>query len=933
MKHIIARIFASAALFAYMATPYLTHAQTTPPMTLESCTNLLLNGTMESNDSWTFDQRSVNAQYNNNGITGRAMLLSINPGLSLASLRWSSAIQKVALPVGGRAVLSFWYQLQRSADAATSEQVMLLDDKGEVLAVLFTNATPTTTWQHFTADLSAYAGRSIQILAAVTANDNTSVTSLLIDNLTLCDPSSNPLPPVAPEATATPQASTGAAKPTPTSAATADEPTPAPTPQPVGAPAPTLPSPPPASAANTVITFNELQVQSLGLISPLGTEVIRFRLPSGWELQSGAALQLDLLVSLADRLNDEQFTNIGDARLGVQINGVDLTPIPLNQLGNSTATVLIPNAAFAAVDSSGQHQLRFTIIDGPQCLPRRQISVDISPTSHILLPHTDGTVNVALSQLPQPIIQGSFLPDNVAIVVVDKPTAGELRAALIAAAGLGQLSRGTAALSFTTAGRLTDEMRAANHLILIGTGANLATLGAPPIAQSDGARSDDGIVQLIVSPWNSSKAALIISGTSDSGVIKASQAFSSGALQPSSGENTAIISAVNTNTRSNRVDADRSFSALGYGAQTITGSGSQTLSYLFTVPAGETLNDDAYLSFVFNHAATIDYQRSATTVELNGQPIGNILLSETSTQISNLRVTIPKSSIRAGQNEIAITAKLQPQENCLATDDAGIWLTAWPESLLHLPLEPIQDTTTTVASLDSYPAPFAFNATLSTTAFIAPQNDPDAWAVAAAIAFDLGNQVQGGIINLNAGYDGALDENLLSNHSLIAVGRPSDLPMIMDIKQQLPLSFTADNTLTQEYGALVAYRLAEDADVGYLETIISPWNEDNMLLAVLGNTAIGVQQASETLIHTGARPQASGNLSVIHGGQVISGSMPDTAQAPTLNVPAPAPAIATASEFRRPSWIVPTIAGSIVLIFAILGFVVFTALRQRKVSR
>lgn len=932
MKHIIARIFASAALFALMAAPHFAHAQTTPPITIESCSNLLLNGTMESNDSWTFDQKSVNARYNESGITGRALLLSINPGVSSASLRWSSAIQKVALPAGGRAVLSFWYQLQRSADAATTEQVMLLDDKGKVLAVLFTNATSTTTWQHFTADLSAYTGRSVQVLAAVTANDSTSVTSLLIDNLTLCDPSSNILPLITPEATVTPQTS-GAAKPTPTSTTAADEPTPQPTPQPIVAPTPTLPSPPPAIAANTVITFSDLQVQSLGLISPLGTEMIRFQLPSGWDLQSGAALQLNLLVALADKLNDEQFTNTGDASLGVQINGVDLAPIPLNRLGSSTATVLIPTAAFAAVDSSGQHQLRFTIIDGPQCLPRRQISVSISPTSHMLLPHSDGTVAIALSQLPQPIIQGSFLPDSVTIVVADKPTAGELRAALIAAAGLGQLSKGGAALSFTTIGRLTDEMRAANHLILIGTGTNLASLGAPPIAQSNNVLGDDGIVQLIVSPWNGSKAALILSGTNDSGVIKASQAFSSGPLQPSSGENTAIISAVNTTTRSNRVDADRTFSALGYGAQTIKGSGSQTLSYLFNVPAGEALNDDAYLSFVFNHAAAIDYQRSATTVELNGQPIGNILISETSTQITNLRIAIPKSSFRSGQNEIAITANLQPQDNCLATDDADVWLTAWPESLLHLSLGPLQDTTATAPSLDSYPAPFAFNATLSTTAFIVPQSDPDAWGVAAAIAFDLGYQVQGGIINLNAMYDGTLDENILNSHSLIAVGRPSDLPMITNIKDQLPLSFTADNTLTQEYGALVAYRLAEDADVGYLETIISPWNENNMLLAVLGNTAIGVRQAGETLTNVEIRPQVNGNLSVIHGGQVISGSMPNTAQSPSLNILAPAPSITTASDFRRPAWIIPTIAGSIVLIFAILGFVVFNAVRQRKVSR
>jgi len=82
-------------------------------------------------------------------------------------------------------------------------------------------------------------------------------------------------------------------------------------------------------------------------------------------------------------------------------------------------------------------------------------------------------------------------------------------------------------------------------------------------------------------------------------------------------------------------------------------------------------------------------------------------------------------------------------------DLEGIWATIWPESRLHLPLNPTQANVAPVETLNAYPAPFVYNSTLSSTAFVLPEADLQIWKEAMRVATFIGDRSNGPVSMLN----------------------------------------------------------------------------------------------------------------------------------------------------------------------------------------
>lgn len=867
-----------------------------------TCTNLLTNGTMEADNGWVLTNGVRPAAYIEGGRSGnQALLLESAPATNSSAPQWVAALQKIALPDDSAAELSFWYQLEVAADsAATQTQVALLDDDGELLQVLLSNITPAGRWQQASADISAFAGKTVQVYIAAAARAGTGQVSLLIDDVELCDPGSAP-----------------------------QEPAPTARPLPVTAPA-TFPTVDPAA----LVGFRDLKIDTITLAGPSDTAAASFRLPADWKIADGAALQLSLETAVVNEANETSSPAPAGAALEVSLNGMFLRSIAIETLGGTLTSVPLPAAALAAQAPNAPQRLVFQLKSGVTCLARQQLRLAIGSDSRLVLPHTSAPIAPTLAALPSPIVQGTIDEDRATIVVADQPSAGELQAAMIAAAALGRMSDGGLALDLTTVGALDEAQRSAGNLIFVGTAATLQQVSDLPQADAGAAQPGDGVVQIAASPWNPARAVLILSGDGDDGVIKAGQAFSSETLAAGGRGSSAVISNVSAQPSTNRVEIDRSFGLLGYDAQSITGSGAQTLRYRFIIPSGAAVSGEAYLDVTFNHSADIDYTRSEATVAVNGQSIGALTLDETSTKLTTLRVTIPRSVTRPGHNELAITAHMHPRADCVATDERDMWLTVWPESLLHLPINPAQSDLAAGPSPSDYPAPFTFDASLGETAMVLPKDDRAAWNTAAQLAFDLGRQAQGTIIDLSAHYSDTLDEETRASHNLILVGRPDTLPIVAELGESLRVAASAGGDQMSDMGAAVSYRLAEESDIGKLEAIVSPWNDQRTLLAVFGGSPAALQQASTALIDPALRQRMGGSVALINAGQVIAS---ETRTGATASADGNVSSGGTSGavdisqpEFRRPSWIVPTIALSALLIFAILGYVVYSTILQRR---
>ncbi len=390
-------------------------------------------------------------------------------------------------------------------------------------------------------------------------------------------------------------------------------------------------------------------------------------------------------------------------------------------------------------------------------------------------------------------------------------------------------------------------------------------------------------MQMAVSPWDATKVLLIASGSDDSGIIKAAQAISSGSIRTGERPNLALIAATQPQAAATSASVDRTLADLGYDAQTLYGLGGQYAGYRFDIPPGQAIDGDAYIDLVFAHTALLDYDQSDLMISVNDQPIASVRLDDNSTRIGSARLSLPASALRPGSNQLTIRADLLPRVTCTDLRGSGLWMAIRPESLLHLPLGPLQKSAVLKQlDLSSYPSPFTVEPNLSGLAVVLAPNDPASWNVAAQISADLGRHMQGTLVDLAVAYGSAVPEHIRKERDLLLIGQPGKLTLLSELGSALPAPFEQGSALASESDAAISYRTTQEISLGYLELLPAPWSADRSILAVVGSTDQGLAWAGAALTTPQLRGALTGNLAVIQGDQIDSrDTRPKEANAPT----------------------------------------------------
>lgn len=304
-------------------------------------------------------------------------------------------------------------------------------------------------------------------------------------------------------------------------------------------------------------TFADFRNDVISLYGPANTQPVKFNLPAHWRLTGNVDLHLKMTIFLPASMDGFQGTA---ATIKVIVNGKSAGELPIAHSGDSSADLTIPFANIST-DEPMNMQLRLE-----SYLPiepgRENIVIHVHPASNFrftyesILPATD------LIRFPRQLIQDSLEPDRALLVIPDQPTAFELQSALTVAAGLSRLSQNQLNLELFNVSQVTPQMQAGSHLILVGKPEPFLALQglifpSPIVVRSDPqwtvqfllpdryeferTAPDDGIIQLVNSPWNPERLVLLVSGETDEGVIKAAQAVSSGKLRKNVFPNIAII--------------------------------------------------------------------------------------------------------------------------------------------------------------------------------------------------------------------------------------------------------------------------------------------------------------------------------------------------------------------------------------------------------
>lgn len=687
-----------------------------------------------------------------------------------------------------------------------------------------------------------------------------------------------------------------------------------------------------------VVAFERLGVTDQTLSGVFDGTRYLFNIPANWQLTPGAQVQLDLAVFFPAGSTQQRLGGFLEARF----NRVLIGTVELAQPGEQRVVFDIPDQALTPVRSDGRHEFEVALDNPTGCdvAPAERTAVVIRSTSRFTLPHTLTPLDTDLRNLPRPIFQGSFDPDQATIVIPDNPSINDLQAALTVAAGFGRLTEGRLQIDLTTVQRLSPQVRTGRHLILVGSHTGLAplvrNLDLPATLRENGfaapgATPDDGILQMVISPWNSERIVLVVSSASEAGVAKAARALSAVPVRINNRPNVAVVRDLPEASADLTLAIDQRLSDLGLEPRVIRDR-TGTFDLRFTLPPGQQIDEGAYFDLTFNHAATVDFGQSSLSVGLNGIPIGSVRFSDETTRVTTSRITIPPSAARSGVNVLTIQTNLAPRSLCTDVRNADLWATIWPESALHLPMKPAIAEPRRTFNLSSYPLPFTLNPSLATTAFVVPQRAPAAWNAAALLAFHVGRQTRDAILQPLAVFADNVPTSVRESHHLLVIGRPSALPILLELGDVLPAPFDAGSDVPRSVDTPVVYRVPPDASVAYLQMVVAPWNPERVVVAALGSDDAGIEQATMMLVDPRQRARLTGTLAIVdpqqrvtlgNGRAVLTGPAPTpVAIAPPVATqpaqptpqtvqPTPVPATNTSSNN---AWLVP-----LVILIAVIG--------------
>jgi len=687
------------------------------------------------------------------------------------------------------------------------------------------------------------------------------------------------------------------------------------------------------------VTFADLGFTDTNLVSPFDSTRVFFSLPPNLQLVQGGELVLNFDVVISGSglsVSDASASSYGGL-LTIAFNNQILDSIRLEQSGSQSVTLSIPTSALQSVREDGRHQLTISLDAQFSCSYDTRTLVTIKSSSLFNLALKVSAPELNLSRLPAPFyLRNSLLPDHTFVVLPDDPGVGELQSALNVMSGFGAMIGREYGIQLTNIGQLKESDLASSNLIFVGKPADFSELSEVDfqLKVANGnfvnmpeAASADGVIQLATSPWNDGKVILLVSGNTDDAVRKAGQAVSAG---PIFIYDTATLSYVkDVQLLSDTVPVIQSFTlqSLGYADTTLSGIGLNSVDYVFKVAKEQLASTEDFVNLVYYHSGLLDYGNSSFSVEINNQVITSTALSKESEQLTTLQIKIPPGLLRFGENHLTVNARMLANISCDITGFSDPWFTVSAQTNLQLPISQTSALSSGLLDLKFYLSLLTSHSELGDVAFVLPKASPQSWAAAGNIAYTLGQTAAPVISNLKAAYAEDVPQDIRSSSSLVIVGRASTLPIMIEINDKLPAPFDLVTDTADEQKMQIIYRIPPGVNVGYLELAASPFNSEQSILVVAGNTDDGVNIAGSTLTTPSLRDQLSGLFAVTNGTQVATSNANAVFSVVGEVVPSAVQVVATPIEIsstfqpriERPVWVLPLIFISSLSGLAIVG--------------
>jgi cellulose synthase operon protein B len=606
-----------------------------------------------------------------------------------------------------------------------------------------------------------------------------------------------------------------------------------------------------------------------------------FTRPRNWEVQSAkAVIQFRQSASLLPEKSN----------LTVRINDTSVGTVPLNRTNGQ-----IGNVAFDIPSSLIQPQNEIAILAEQQtsesCTNPNTPTLwtEILPASKLVYTYRSQTIPLDFSRYPYPIVD-EFNPDlnQIAYLRPQTMTSEWLTAVSRFQAQLGRLLDYRPVRSRVIDN--TSQLMPQEQLVVLGTTDSqpvLANLKLPFALNQgkilDGQRKplpgDVGVLMLTTladQENDRTTPVLVATGNATSGMTKAVQFLVQakdrqiGTGQAITVNNLEEVASPNPRTwighlpNANRfkfsdltLESDRYFVDT-----TVHGSNPAAIEIPFQALPGDRISRGSTITLDYTYGPQLNPRTSAVEVTLDDITLGAERLSSKTGGSRSFTVNLPNDVVRP-DSKLYVRFVLNPLQDgvCGVEADQQLWGTV--HSTSHVDL--IKDNITRLPDLNLLKVgyPLAVPQDLSTTALILPDR-PTAgeFDVFLSLSRRLGQITQSDSIKLSTYFAKDLPAQVKAEQNLVAIGVRDRLPTPEALATQGLNLHTAS---LRQLGATQVQALPDSE--GVVKAVLSPWNENRLLVALTAQRDQGLRDVQDLLDNDRLFGQLQGDTALIHRNQ------------------------------------------------------------------
>lgn len=629
-------------------------------------------------------------------------------------------------------------------------------------------------------------------------------------------------------------------------------------------PGPTLPESltvKPLDAGQYVLEFNRSPVvgNRFRLRGIYDESRLRFTRPRNWEPKT-------VQVSLRYRHSGALYAT--RSNLTVLLNGASIGSVPLNrkhgELG--TATFKVPPNL---IQDYNEIVIAALQNNSPTCTQDPfdpSLWSEILPDSKVVFDFQPQPINLDFNRYPYPIFDNLNLEPNLIAYLLPQ----QIDETWLTTAARLQTSLGRHAQFRPLETRLvngTDPGKPGERLVMIGTPksqSSMADLNLPLSIQNQQLLDehkqplppDVGVLMLAPSS-DSEHVVLIATGNGPLGVEKAVQ-FLVQARDRQIGVGRLIlvkqIENVSTpamrewpgylpTVNSFQLKDLKDFNQKPLDDVTVRGAEAPPIEFDFKALPDDRFGDNNRVNLHYSYSPQVNPLTSLIEVQLDGLPIfGKRLDNEKGALRETLSVELPADKIRPHSKlQVRFQLDSREQRSCNRAIDQQLWGTVHADTEIHLN----RDVMAQVPDLKLLQTgfPFAAPQDLSQTAIVLP-NQPTRSDVLLLLQLSerLGRLSRADSVKLNVYRANQLPSEQRNDHHLVAIGTQATFPLPEAFQAA---GFALQDLFTRRRDQIQVTALPDEQ--GVVKEIVSPWNQERVLLALSGQTEQGLDHVRDLL--------------------------------------------------------------------------------------